>query len=133
MGSTRPRFRLAVIAAAHGVSPEALRAVVRTKARRSGSTSIVVVSGHTFFKFRNDWWGQVPDLMLSDGRLRQCVSVREAAARLGKRESALRAGLVRQSKRDRSGFVVARWSALVAFKFSDSWRVVNDETGADCG
>jgi len=133
MARGRPKFSRPDIARAHGVSPAAMAAVVLEAARKAGSPAFVEIDGHEFFHDGRRWWGHVPPILIERGRLRSCVPLKRAAARQRMKPPALRANFSRHAKRTSSGCLVARWRALEAFKFSDNWRVLDNEDGPPNG
>lgn len=121
---------LGEVARMHGVSPGALRRRIQFRARTAVNPRLVDFDGHRFRKRDGRWHPFIREPWHQDERLREWLSIEEAAARCQMRPGTLRRQIERQSRLV-DGLRVASPRGVFSCKFGDTWRVCLDtDSGA---
>lgn len=122
-------FSLSELARAHGVSSEALRKRIQLRARNAADPKRVEIDGHRFRKRDGRWHATVREPWRREGRLREWLPLKEAAARLRLKPGTLRGRLQRHSRLI-AGVWVSGCPHLIGCKFGDTWMVSFEDDGS---
>lgn len=121
---------LSELARNRGVSREALRKRIQDRARIAVDPKRVEFDGHRFRKRDERWHATVREPWHREGRLREWLPLKEAAARLRLKPGTLRGRLQRHSRLI-AGVRVSGCRHLLGCKFGDTWMVSFEDDGSE--